>query len=165
MSKVKRYTFKGEAGEYVYAKDYDSALAREVVLKRKNSNHRESIKEYKGIESALLEELERQNNNFKAQLRGAKDADALQQRLTVAEQRADMLEREFKKLRDVAQGCYWIASSYSGCIDGVEEGGGDDNEDPSCAIYHRLHYAMFDADAALKPAEEIGKETPLKPEP
>lgn len=30
------------------------------------------------------------------------DRDSLQQRLTVAEQRADMLEREFKKLRDVA---------------------------------------------------------------
>lgn len=76
------------------------------------------------------------------------------QRLTVAEKRAEMLEREFKKLRDVAHGCYQIASSYSGCIDGVEEHGGDDHEDPSCAIHHRLYYAMFDADAALKPAEE-----------
>ena len=78
----------------------------------------------------------------------------LQQRLTVAEQRAEILEREFNKLRDVAHGCYQIASSYSGCIDGVEEDGGDDHEDPSCAIFHRLYYAMFDADAALKPAAE-----------
>jgi len=78
----------------------------------------------------------------------------LQQRLTVTEQRAAMLEREFKKLRDVAHGCYQIASSYSGCIDGVEEHGGDDHDDPSCAIFHRLYYAMFDADRALKPAAE-----------
>ena len=81
-------------------------------------------------------------------------ANQLQQRLTVAEQRALILEREFKKLRDVAHGCYQIASSYSGCIDGVEEHGGDDHEDPSCAIFHRLYYAIFDADAALKPAAE-----------
>ena len=80
--------------------------------------------------------------------------DALQQRLTVAEQRIAMLERELKKLRDVAHGCYQIASSYSGCIDGVEEHGGDDHDDPSCAIFHRLYYAMFDADRALKPAAE-----------
>ena len=77
------------------------------------------------------------------------------ERLTVAEQRASMLEREFKKLRDVAHGCYEIASSYSGCIDGVEEHGGDDHEDPSCAIHHRLYYAMFDADRALKSAAEV----------
>lgn len=82
------------------------------------------------------------------------ERDALQQRLAVAEQRSEMLEREFKKLRDVAHGCYEIASSYSGCIDGVEEHGGDDHEDPSCAIHHRLYYAMFDADAALRPAAE-----------
>lgn len=79
--------------------------------------------------------------------------ESLQQRLTVAERRAEMLEREFKKLRDVAHGCYQIASSYSGCIDGVEESGGDDHDDPSCAIFHRLYYAMFDADRVLKPAE------------
>ena len=78
----------------------------------------------------------------------------LKQRLTVAERRSEMLEREFKKLRDVAHGCYQIASSYSGCIDGVEESGGDDHDDPSCAIFHRLYYAMFDADAALKTAAE-----------
>jgi len=64
------------------------------------------------------------------------------------------MELAFKKLRDVAHGCYQIASSYSGCIDGVEEHGGDDHEDPSCAIHHRLYYAMFDADAALSATKE-----------
>ncbi|WP_163004415.1 hypothetical protein [Pseudomonas viridiflava] len=67
--------------------------------------------------------------------------------------RCDELEKAFRKLRDVAHGCQQIASSYSPCIDSVEEHGGDDHEDPSCAIHHRLYYAMFDADAALsKPA-------------
>ncbi|KPB28451.1 hypothetical protein [Pseudomonas amygdali] len=67
--------------------------------------------------------------------------------------RCDELEKAFRKLRDVAHDCEQIASSYSPCIDSVEEHGGDDHEDPSCAIHHRLYYAMFDADAALsKPA-------------
>uniref|UniRef100_A0AAU6W2L9 Chromosome partition protein Smc n=1 Tax=Pseudomonas phage Orisa02 TaxID=3138543 RepID=A0AAU6W2L9_9VIRU len=67
--------------------------------------------------------------------------------------RCDELEKAFRKLRDVARDCEQIASSYSPCIDSVEEHGGDDHEDPSCAIHHRLYYAMFDADAALsKPA-------------
>lgn len=109
-------------------------------------------------ESALREELSGANEQLRMKsLWIAKlipERDDLQQRLAVAEQRAEMLEREFKKLRDVAHDCYQIASSYSGCIDGVEESGGDDHDDPSCAIFHRLYYAMFDADAALKPAEE-----------
>ena len=115
-----------------------------------------------GREAALREELARYKSLF-GQAQKAIDRlnelhpkrmGELAKRLTVAEQRAAMLEREFKKLRDVAHGCYQIASSYSGCIDGVEEHGGDDHEDPSCAIHHRLYYAMFDADRALKPAAE-----------
>lgn len=112
-------------------RERDAALAREAAL----DDH---------VDAALRQ--------VKANWDYAQDK---QQRLTVAEQRAEMLEREFKKLRDVAYGCYQIASSYSGCIDGVEEHGGDDHEDPSCAIYHRLYYAMFDADAALKPTAEV----------
>lgn len=120
-----------------------------------------------GREAALREELlelSRKLDVFYSRSHGIKNlsaieeandkAEALQQRLAVAEQRAAMLERELKKLRDIAHDCYQIASSYSGCIDGVEEHGGDDHEDPSCAIYHRLYYAMFDADRALKPAAE-----------
>jgi hypothetical protein len=32
MSEVKRYTFKGAAGTYVYSADHDAALGREVAL-------------------------------------------------------------------------------------------------------------------------------------
>lgn len=129
-------------------------------------------------EAALREELERVKSRYDREVLGLNnegdpiggdpaggyknDNARLQQRLTVVEQRASMLEREFKKLRDVAHGCYEIASSYSGCIDGVEEHGGDDHEDPSCAIFHRLYYAMFDADRALKPAADA-KSSPLCP--
>lgn len=88
-------------------------------------------------------------------------ADAQHLRAVNAERERDTLRAQlakmglaFKKLRDVAHGCYQIASSYSGCIDGVEEHGGDDHEDPSCAIHHRLYYAMFDADAALSATKE-----------
>lgn len=121
-----------------------------------------------GREAALREELATiysdrdAEKEMKAKARDQRDVQTiraceLQRRLAVAEQRAEMLEREFKKLRDVAHGCYQIASSYSGCIDGVEDHGGDDHDDPSCAIFHRLYYAMFDADAALKPAAEPHK--------
>ena len=109
------------------------------------------IAELERRESDLMEEIARAG---RVSFSFFEERDALQQRLTVAEQRIAMLERELKKLRDVAHGCYQIASSYSGCIDGVEEHGGDDHDDPSCAIFHRLYYAMFDADRALKPAAE-----------
>jgi hypothetical protein len=54
------------------------------------------------------------------------------------------------RVTGVFRECERLASSYSGCIDGVEEHGGDDHEDPTCAIWHRLYYAMFDADAVRK---------------
>ena len=72
--------------------DLDEAIARNSDIERKNANQCESIREYQDIEAALLEELELQKNHFKIQLQGAKDADMLQQRLTVAEQRVDLLE-------------------------------------------------------------------------
>ena len=71
--------------------DLDEAMARNSALERKNANQCETIREYQDIEAALLEELELQKNHFKIQLQGAKDADMLQQRLTVAEQRAVVL--------------------------------------------------------------------------
>lgn len=70
------------------------------------------------------------------------ERDALQSELTKA-------LAGFAKLRDVARECERHASSFCGSIDGVEEHGGDDHEDPTCAIWHRLYYAMFDADQAL----------------
>ena len=146
---------------YVSEVDYDAALAREAALREELAEVKRHVKnadmvfdllriacDATGETTALVYSKLGDMLNAKA------EAEALQQRLTVAEQRAEILEREFKKLRDVAHGSYQIASSYSGCIDGVEEDGGDDHEDPSCAIFHRLYYAMFDADAALKPAAE-----------
>lgn len=44
---------------------------------------------------------------------------------------------------EIVDGCYHLASSYSPCLDNVDEHGGDDHEDPTCAIFHRLYYAMF----------------------
>jgi hypothetical protein len=79
---------------------------------------------------------------------------ALQQRLTVQGQRVDDLTKDFTALRDVARECERLASSYSPCLDSVDENGGDDHEDPTCAIFHRLYYAIFDADRALKPTAE-----------
>lgn len=44
---------------------------------------------------------------------------------------------------EVVEGCYRLASVHSGSIDGVDEQGGDEHEDPICAIFHRLYYARF----------------------
>ena len=62
------------------------------------------------------------------------------------------LLKAFIKLAEVARECEQIASNYSGTIDGIFEHGGDDHEDPSCAIFHRLYYAMFDARTAIAKA-------------
>ncbi|APC18126.1 hypothetical protein BLL42_21240 [Pseudomonas frederiksbergensis] len=64
------------------------------------------------------------------------------------------LLKALMKLTGVAGECEQIASNYSGTIDGVSEHGGDDHEDPSCAIFHRLYYAMFDARAAIAKATQ-----------
>lgn len=65
---------------------------------------------------------------------------------------SEQLLKALTALTQVAGECEQIASNYSGCIDGVFEHGGDDHEDPSCAIFHRLYYAMFDARAAIQKA-------------
>ncbi|MGG3793889.1 hypothetical protein ABEU86_06310 [Pseudomonas paraversuta] len=62
------------------------------------------------------------------------------------------LLKAFIKLAEVARECEQIASNYSGTIDGIFEHGGDNHEDPSCAIFHRLYYAMFDARTAIAKA-------------
>jgi len=78
-------------------------------------------------------------------------------------------ELALAKLHEVAKGCYDIASSYSGSIDGVEEHGGDDHEDPVCAIHHRLYYALFDSERALKVttgvAEQKAESVSEEPQP
>lgn len=79
-------------------------------------------------------------------------------KLTAAEQSIAELTKSFEKFRDVVRGCERLASQYSPCIDAVDEGGGDDNDDPTLAIFHRLYYAMFDADAALNPKPEAGSQ-------
>ena len=60
---VKRYTFKGAAGEYVYANHYDAALDREAALREELASANECALTY------------------------SSQAQALQQRLTIAEQR------------------------------------------------------------------------------
>lgn len=96
--KILRKTLLGQKEAYMMLADQckvdlDEAMARNSALERKNANQCETIREYQDIEAALLEELELQKNHFKIQLQGAKDADMLQQRLTVAERRAGDLER------------------------------------------------------------------------
>ena len=65
---------------------------------------------------------------------------------------SEYLLKALTALAQIAGECEQIASNYSGTIDGIFEHGGDDHEDPSCAIFHRLYYAMFDARAAIKKA-------------
>lgn len=74
---------------------------------------------------------------------------------------------------DIVRGCYVLASSHSGSLDGVDENGGDDHDDPICAVFHRLYYAMFLVDTpgrdersdlqTLQPAPSI--ETPSEEAP
>lgn len=59
------------------------------------------------------------------------------------------LRAAFTRFHHVVTDCERLASSYCGSIDGVEEHGGDDHEDPTCAIWHRLYYAEYDARRAL----------------
>lgn len=44
-----------------------------------------------------------------------------------------------------------IASAFSPCIDSVEENGGEEHEDPSCAIHYLLYYAGNPLAAAPTP--------------
>ena len=67
---------------------------------------------------------------------------------------AEILLKALMDLTQIAGECEQIASNYSGTIDGIFEHGGDDHEDPSCAIFHRLYYAMFDARAAIAKATQ-----------
>jgi hypothetical protein len=50
---------------------------------------------------------------------------------------------DMAKYIEIVDGCYRLASSHSGSIDGVDEDGGDEHSDPVCAIFHRLYYAKF----------------------
>lgn len=61
----------------------------------------------------------------------------------------EILRRAFMRFHHVVTECEQLASRYCGSIDGVEEHGGDDHEDPTCAIWHRLYYAEYDARRAL----------------
>ena len=67
---------------------------------------------------------------------------------------SEHLLKALTALAQIAGECEQIASNYSGTIDGIFEHGGDDHEDPSCAIFHRLYYAMFDARAAIAKASQ-----------
>lgn len=65
---------------------------------------------------------------------------------------SEELLKAFIKLAEIARECEQIASKYSGTIDGIFEHCGDDHEDPSCAIFHKLYYGMFDARTAIAKA-------------
>ena len=66
----------------------------------------------------------------------------------------EVVLKAFIKLAEIARECEQIASNSSGTIDGIFEHGGEDHEDPSCAIFHRLYYAMFDARTAIANATQ-----------
>lgn len=59
------------------------------------------------------------------------------------------LTDRLQQFLEVVRSCERLASDYSGSLDGVDEHGGDDHEDPICAVFHRLYYAMFDGDKLL----------------
>lgn len=71
MSEVKRYQFKGAAGEYVYSKDFDRVTAE------------------------LQRQLDHKEQQRESELRNCQAGDrlvgALQQRLNAADERADVL--------------------------------------------------------------------------
>lgn len=133
MSKVKRY----RAGDFVpvasvAASDFDAQRLR-------------------------ADTAEAERDSWKSRCaRRVDDIGLIAGRLQAAEQRIVELTKAFEKFRDVVRGCERLASKYSPSIDAVDEGGGDDNDDPTLAIFHRLYYAMFDADAALNHKPEAG---------
>ena len=71
----------------------------------------------------------------------APDSDAVQ----VPRELPALIDR-LDRVVEVFRECEQIASRHSGSLLGVELGGGDDNDDPICAVFHRLYYAMYDAD-------------------
>lgn len=48
MDDVKRYRFKGAAGEYVYANDFDAALAREAALREELADREADVRAHAG---------------------------------------------------------------------------------------------------------------------
>jgi len=137
MSEVKRYTFKGAAGYYVYSKDYDAAQSELAVLNEhielltadlawsENDSHDQS-KEL----AALREELE---TSRIAHHETAKVADALQQRLTAAEQRNAQHEgmlRHFASCADVRQ-VGTLAMGYVAALTKPTESGASDTGKPA----------------------------------
>lgn len=75
MPEVKRYQFKGAAGEYVYANDFDRVTAERDVLAQN------------------LKFAEEGSQSF------AEECDALQQRLTAADERADVQQQRLTELQ------------------------------------------------------------------
>lgn len=128
-----------EFGEYVKASDHDAQRLRADTA-----------------EAALSEMTTSRDYCNRVALHNKEVGVELEITLAAAEQRIAELTKAFEKFRDVVRGAERLASKYSPCIDAVDEGGGDDNDDPTLAIFHRLYYAMFDADAALNPKPEAG---------
>ena len=99
--------------------------------------------------NACLDEVARLNSS---PVSPVEPSTTVKQSLTVGgvDERSSLATLE--RFVDTVRECYHLASSYSGCLDNVDEHGGDDHEDPICAVFHRLYYAMFDGDKALEQA-------------
>lgn len=155
--KILSKTLVGQKEAYMmladqYKVDLDEAMARNYALERKNANQCESIREYQDIEAALLEELELQKNHFKIQLQGAKDADMLQQRLAVAEQRESEAREELLDLSRKLDVFYSRSHGIKN-LSAIE-----DANDKSKALQQRLTVAEQRAAVMEKALSRIARE-------
>lgn len=89
MPEVKRYQFKGAAGEYVYANDFDRVTAERDVLAQN------------------LKFAEEGSQSF------AEECDALQQRLTAADERADVLTADVREKERLLLKCM---EAFNNCV-------------------------------------------------
>ena len=137
MSEVKRYTFKGAAGEYVYANDFDRVTAeRDAALETVALKQRDLIEAQTAVTG------------------WARKFDALQALLTAADERADVLEgrvsmllRELQELINDDDGILVAAELCTGFV------------------WHALQKHGKAIEAALKPAEGRGDDRPAAVKP
>ena len=142
MSEVKRYTFKGAAGYYVYSKDFDRVTAeRDAALGREKECQRQLGERWKDIE-ALRNTVESQSD-----------------RLTAADERADVLKGLLANAYETA--AKWVEKR---CDDYVNEHGSSDPETGTVEFpgdgeeYVGELMEIADGLRALKPADGGGDE-------
>jgi len=109
MSEVKRYRFKGAAGEYVYDGDFDNAAQCFLTAA-------EGCVAAERRETAALKELGRYKEAYRGAVKGRSafrdsvrrlraERDALQLRLNAADQLADDIQEERQKLIAYGRSC------------------------------------------------------------